>query len=92
LAIELGVSDRTPEKKSTARPAGQTSDPRHVEIAWHEAVRIAALVSLDVQTLLDQAEAALPDPVASARARAASADAPAHRPSCESVSDQQDSR
>jgi hypothetical protein len=39
-----------------------TDDPRQADIAWNEALRIAALVGLDLQTLLDQAEALLPSP------------------------------
>jgi ParB family chromosome partitioning protein len=39
-----------------------TGDPRQADIAWNEALRIAALVGLDVQALLDQAEALLPSP------------------------------
>ncbi|HVR08136.1 MAG TPA: hypothetical protein VMW75_08815, partial [Thermoanaerobaculia bacterium] len=37
-------------------------DPRYVDVAWDEGVRVAALVGLDAQTFLDQATAALPDP------------------------------
>jgi ParB/RepB/Spo0J family partition protein len=37
-------------------------DWRHVDVAWHEAERIAPLFGLDAQTCLDQARQALPDP------------------------------
>jgi ParB/RepB/Spo0J family partition protein len=37
-------------------------DPRHVDLAWHEAVRTASLLHLDAQAFLDQATADLPDP------------------------------
>jgi ParB/RepB/Spo0J family partition protein len=37
-------------------------DWRHVDVAWHEAERVAPLAGLDAQTYLDQARQALPDP------------------------------
>jgi ParB/RepB/Spo0J family partition protein len=48
-------------------------DPRHVDVAWNEAVRVAALVGLDAQAFLDQALAVLPDPRSWAKETAAAA-------------------
>jgi ParB/RepB/Spo0J family partition protein len=48
-------------------------DPRHVDVAWDEGVRVAALVGLDAQPFLDQATAAIPDPMSWAREAAAAA-------------------
>jgi ParB/RepB/Spo0J family partition protein len=50
-------------------------DPRHVDVAWNEALRVTALVGLDAQTFLDQAAAVLPDPKSWAKETAASASA-----------------
>lgn len=56
-------------------------DWRHVETAWHEAERVAAIAGLKAQDFLDRALAALPDPKSWARERqAASAAAPAAAP------------
>jgi ParB/RepB/Spo0J family partition protein len=45
-------------------------DWRHVDIAWHEAERVAPLVGLAAQTFLDQATVALPNPKSWAREQA----------------------
>jgi ParB/RepB/Spo0J family partition protein len=45
-------------------------DWRHVEVAWHEAERVASLVGLQAQEFLDLAAAALPDPKSWAKEKA----------------------
>jgi ParB/RepB/Spo0J family partition protein len=52
-----------------------TREPRHIDLAWNEAARVAALVGLDAQTFLDQAATLFPDPTRRVRTRA-SANAP----------------
>jgi ParB/RepB/Spo0J family partition protein len=47
-----------------------TRDPGRLDLAWHEAIRVAALVGLDAQTFLDQAATVFPEPPRRARTRA----------------------
>jgi ParB/RepB/Spo0J family partition protein len=54
-----------------------TRDRRHLDLAWNEAIRVAALVGLDVQTFVDQAATLFPDPPRRARTGAARGSAPA---------------